>query len=137
MNDDDDNVHFTFVVIPSQAKAFLCNSGEFQKGLNILLTANLDYFQSTQQKAEIFRLKGEFFQRMGDADKARECFTEALSLHNHLPKGWLSFGYHCDNCFSSTGQPIWLEYAVACYLQVSLGHMFYLFQTSLLHGSSR
>jgi transformation/transcription domain-associated protein len=49
-----------------------------------------------QHKAEIFRLKGEFYQKMNDSENANQAFSTAISFFKHLPKGWISWGNLCD-----------------------------------------
>ena len=84
-----------FVKIREQAKAHLEMKGELISGLNLLNATNLDYFLS-QDKAEIYRLRGEFMQKMGDSEDANQAFSNAISLFKHLPKGWISWGNYCD-----------------------------------------
>lgn len=133
--------------IREQAKAYLEMKNELVSGVNLLNSTNLEYFP-VQHKAEIFRLKGEFLQKTNDNDTANQMFSTAISLHKHLPKGWISWGNHCDKVrsdqfklhsfpqyrlisspvhaflqspcnqvYKETGEEIWLEYAVSCFLQ--------------------
>ena len=93
-------VHFyclqeAFVKIREQAKAYLEMKGELASGLNLINTTNLEYFP-VQHKAEIFRLKGDFMQKMNDLENANQAYSSAISLYKHLPKGWISWGNHCD-----------------------------------------
>jgi transformation/transcription domain-associated protein len=79
-------------------------------------STNLDYFQP-QHQAELFRLKGQFMQALGERDQANSNYSTALTIWDQLPDGWLSWGSHCDEMYESSGNHAWLEYAVSCYLQ--------------------
>ncbi|CAM6100600.1 unnamed protein product [Calypogeia fissa] len=105
-----------FVKIKEQAKAYLQMKGELVNGMNLINSTNLEYFP-VQHKAEINRLKGEFYQRMNDSENANQAFSMAISLFPNLAKGWLSWGNHCDQVYKETGEELWLEYAVSCLLQ--------------------
>ncbi|KAJ7563398.1 hypothetical protein O6H91_03G108600 [Diphasiastrum complanatum] len=109
-------VQEAFVKIREQAKAYLEMKGELIHGLNLINATNLEYFQ-VQHKAELFRLKGEFLQKMNDSENANQAFSTSISLFKHLPKGWISWGNHCDQVYKESGEDLWLEYAVSCFLQ--------------------
>ncbi|KAJ7564762.1 hypothetical protein O6H91_02G032300 [Diphasiastrum complanatum] len=109
-------VQEAFVKIREQAKAYLEMKGELIHGLNLINATNLDYFQ-VQHKAELIRLKGEFLQKMNDSENANQAFSNTISLFKHLPKGWISWGNHCDQVYKESGKDLWLEYAVSCFLQ--------------------
>lgn len=89
-----------FVKIREQAKAYLEMKGELVSGLNLINTTNLEYFP-LQHKAEIFRLKGDFLQKMQDSENANQAYSNAISFYKHLPKGWISWGNHCDQVICS------------------------------------
>ena len=109
------------VKICEQAKIYLSMEKGSDKlnGLNVINALNLEFFPK-EHKAEIFRLKGELLWSLGDVDGANSAMSTALSLHQHLPEGWLSWGALCDECYAKTSKPHWLEYAVTCYMQASL-----------------
>uniref|UniRef100_A0A7I4F837 Non-specific serine/threonine protein kinase n=1 Tax=Physcomitrium patens TaxID=3218 RepID=A0A7I4F837_PHYPA len=109
-------VQEAFVKIREQAKAYLEMKGELASGLSLINTTNLEYFP-LQHKAEIFRLKGDFLQKMNDMENANQAYCTAISLYKHLPKGWISWGNHCDQVYKETNEDLWLEYAVSCFLQ--------------------
>jgi transformation/transcription domain-associated protein len=90
------------VKIREQAKAYLEMKGELGNGMDLINTTNLEYFQ-VQHKAEIFRLKGEFYQKMNDSENANQAFSTAISFFKHLPKGWISWGNLCDQVSFSLG----------------------------------
>jgi len=90
--------------------------GELTLGLHLVNSTNLDYFQP-QHQAELFRLKGQFMQALGERDQANSNYSTALTIWDQLPDGWLSWGSHCDEMYESSGNHAWLEYAVSCYLQ--------------------
>lgn len=68
-------------------------------------------------------------QALDDDEQANSAFSTSLSLWPSLAAGWLSWGTFCDHMYEKSrnsglpGQPgnhMWLEYAVTCYLQVTL-----------------
>lgn len=99
-----------------QARAHLHAPGELTLGLHLVNSTNLDYFQP-QHQAELFRLKGQFLQALGERDQANSNYSTALTIWDQLPDGWLSWGSHCDEMYENSGNHAWLEYAVSCYLQ--------------------
>lgn len=109
-------VQEAFVKIREQAKAYLEMRGEIQNGFNLISTTNLDYFP-VQHKAEILRLKGEFYQKMNDGESANQSYSDAISRFKNLYKGWISWGNYCDQVYEETHDDTWLEYAVSCFLQ--------------------
>ncbi|KAL0051806.1 hypothetical protein WJX82_002492 [Trebouxia sp. C0006] len=109
-------VQEAFVKIREQARAHLHAPGELTLGLHLVNSTNLDYFQP-QHQAELFRLKGQFMQALGERDQANSNYSTALTIWDQLPDGWLSWGSHCDEMYESSGNHAWLEYAVSCYLQ--------------------
>eukprot|EP00897_Mesotaenium_endlicherianum_P005503 jgi/Mesen1/4981/ME000248S04265 len=139
-------VQEAFVKIREEAKADIAMRGggeELAAGLASISTCNLDYFP-VAHKAEIWRLKGEMYQRMGEGENANQAYATAISLFRHHPKGWVSWGNYCDQLlllvlqlpsnarpaahrrrqaqgrgrvYKETGEQAWLEFAVACLLQ--------------------
>ncbi|KAL0020642.1 hypothetical protein WJX79_010395 [Trebouxia sp. C0005] len=109
-------VQEAFVKIREQARAHLHAPGELTLGLHLVNSTNLDYFQP-QHQAELFRLKGQFMQALGERDQANSNYSTALTIWDQLPDGWLSWGSHCDEMYESSSNHAWLEYAVSCYLQ--------------------
>lgn len=84
-----------FVKIREQAKAYLEMKGELTSGINLINSTNLEYFP-VKNKAEIFRLKGDFLVKMNDSENANIVYSNAISLFKNLPKGWISWGNYCD-----------------------------------------
>ncbi|XP_042382892.1 transcription-associated protein 1-like [Zingiber officinale] len=109
-------VQEAFVKIREQAKAYLEMKGELISGLNLINNTNLEYFP-VKHKAEIFRIKGDFLSKMNDCENANLAYSNAISLFKHLPKGWISWGNHCDMVYKETHDELWLEYAVSCFFQ--------------------
>jgi len=90
---------------------------EMHGGLNMINNTNLEYFNE-KQKSELFRLKAEFYRRLGQSREAFESFGQAAALCPKYGKAWLTWGEYCDTIFQGNQQT--LEYAVhalACYLQ--------------------
>lgn len=69
--------------------------GELVSGLNLINNTNLEFFP-VKNKAEIFRLKGDFMLKMNDCENANVAYSNAITLFKHLPKGWISWGNYCD-----------------------------------------
>lgn len=88
-----------FVKIVEQAKAYLETKGEVTAGLNLINNTNLEYFPP-KHKAEIFRLKGDFFLKLNDSENANLAYSNAISLFKNLPKGWISWGNYCDMVYT-------------------------------------
>uniref|UniRef100_A0A7N0UBU8 Non-specific serine/threonine protein kinase n=1 Tax=Kalanchoe fedtschenkoi TaxID=63787 RepID=A0A7N0UBU8_KALFE len=109
-------VQEAFVKIREQAKAYLEMKELLTTGLNLINSTNLEYF-SVKHKAEIFRLKGDFFLKLNDGENANVAYSTAITLFKNLSKGWISWGDYCDMVYKETHDEIWLEYAVSCFLQ--------------------
>ncbi|CAH8274165.1 unnamed protein product [Arabidopsis lyrata] len=109
-------VQEAFVKIKEQAKAHLETKGELATGLNLVNSTNLEFFLA-KNKAEIFRLKGDFHLKLNDTEGANIAYSNAITLFKNLPKGWISWGNYCDMAYQDTQDEIWLEYAVSCFLQ--------------------
>ncbi|KAG8079526.1 hypothetical protein GUJ93_ZPchr0007g3092 [Zizania palustris] len=103
-------VQEAFVKICEQAKAYLEMKGELVSGLNLINNTNLEFFP-VKNKAEIFRLRGDFLLKMNDCENANVAYSNAITLFKHLPKGWISWGSYCDMIFKQTNEELWLEYA--------------------------
>ncbi|XP_024004594.1 transformation/transcription domain-associated protein isoform X2 [Eutrema salsugineum] len=109
-------VQEAFVKIKEQAKAYMETKGELATGLNLVNSTNLEFFLA-KNKAEIFRLKGDFHLKLNDTEGANIAYSNAITLFKNLPKGWISWGNYCDMAYQETEDEIWLEYAVSCFLQ--------------------
>ncbi|KAH9312040.1 hypothetical protein KI387_027075, partial [Taxus chinensis] len=109
-------VQEAFVKLREQAKACLEMRGELTNGINLINNTDLEYF-SAQHKAEIFRLKGEFSQKLGDDETAYHAYSEAICLSKNLSEGWISWGNYCDQMYKETKEEISLEHAVTCFLE--------------------
>lgn len=111
-------VQEAFVKICEQAKAYLdmTHVNDITAGLNLLNTTNLDYFQPHHQ-AEIFRLKGLFYQALDDMEAAGTNFSTSLVLWRESPDSWVSWGTFWDQQYQSKPNNELLEYTVHCYLQ--------------------
>jgi len=109
-------VQEAFVKICEQAKAYLEMKGELVSGLNLINNTNLEFFP-VKNKAEIFRLRGDFLLKMNECETANQSYSNAITLFKHLPKGWISWGNYCDMVFKETKDEVWLEYAVSCFFQ--------------------
>lgn len=109
-------VQEAFVKIREQCNAYLEMPGELISGLNLINTSNLEYFQ-VQHKAELFRLKGLFYEKLGDNESANQSLGVAVGLCKQSPEGWMSWAKYCDNMFKSSESLEYLEQCTTCYLQ--------------------
>lgn len=109
-------VQEAFVKIREQAKAYLEMTEELTHGLSLINSTNLEYFP-VKNKAEIFRLKGDFLLKLKDREAANNSYSNAINLFKNLTKGWISWGSYCDMAYNETQDEIWLEYSVSCFLQ--------------------
>ena len=64
-------------------------------GLVMLNKTNFGYF-SKEQQSELFRLKGLFFERLGDVNKAQESFAKGMCISDDSGEGWLSWAQFYD-----------------------------------------
>jgi len=112
------DVQEAFAKIREQAKAYLAAGDEITTGLNLITTTNLEYF-TPEHQAELFRLKGLFYEKLNEHPAANNAFSTALTLHHQLPEGWLSWAEFNDSMYTSTAgvDKSYLEPAAACYLQ--------------------
>jgi transformation/transcription domain-associated protein len=136
-------VQEAFSKLREQSKACLEMEGETVTGLNALEGTSLDFFHA-HHKAELFRLKGQFQERMGDGDGAHASYATSLSLCKQLSKAWISWGEFCSRqatqsatagaaaaaaavggsvAVAAAGQDEdgarWVEYSATCYLQAA------------------
>jgi len=92
---------------------------EHRGGLNIINNTNLDYFTSNQ-KAELFRLKGMFLGSLGAVQDANHAYSHAMQICGSYGKGWYSWAKYCDSIFSDQKKVHYAVQALACYLQAVL-----------------
>jgi hypothetical protein len=64
-------------------------------GLNELNRCNMDLF-SSQQKAELFTLKGRFLMQLNRDDEVADVFSTALSVASDVGAAWLAWAKHSD-----------------------------------------
>eukprot|EP00466_Bigelowiella_natans_P000476 jgi/Bigna1/33130/e_gw1.1.3.1 len=105
-----------FSKLREHIKCCLQSPMEIRAALNIISKTNLEYF-SNEQKAEIFRLKGEALQHLGYGDESNTAFSAAISICDSYGKAWLSWAIFCDRVFTLKQDLQWAKHAVVCYLQ--------------------
>ena len=74
--------------------------GERHAGLSMVNSTKLDYFND-RQKAELFRLKGEFLNALGD-DKvpdSQAALSHSMWVCDSYAKGWLSWAHLLDRMY--------------------------------------
>ena len=97
-------------------KCCLQQPNEIRAALN--MTNKTSIFEFTdEQKAEIFRLKGEALQHLGYGDESNTAFSSAISICDSYGKAWLSWAIFCDRVFNIKQDLQWAKHAVVCYLQ--------------------
>ena len=104
----------SFNKLREHIKCCLSSPSEMSAALNIISATNLDYFQP-EQKAEMFRLKGEALQHLGYGDESNTAFSACLSICDNYGKGWLSWGSFCDRVFSLKKDIQWADHALVCF----------------------
>lgn len=112
------DVQDAFSKLREQVSICYESSTEYDGGLSILNSTNLDYF-SLRQKAEMFRLKALFLEAKGNLAEANQTFSHCLQICDSYGKGWLSWGHYCYRLFMARGKTD-LQFAaqtIACYLQ--------------------
>ena len=87
----------------------------------LISASSIDRF-SREQRAELFRLKGEALEHLGLGEEAHKAFSSSLSLCDEYGKGWMSWGNFCDQLFSLQKDRQWAEYTLSCYLQAVKYH---------------
>ncbi|GAB5370731.1 hypothetical protein AAMO2058_001518200 [Amorphochlora amoebiformis] len=105
-----------FSKLRENIKCCLQSPMEIRAALNIISKCNLEYF-TNEQKAEIFRLKGEALQHLGYGDESNTAFSAAISICDTYGKAWLSWAIFCDRVFTLKQDLQWAKHAVVCYLQ--------------------
>jgi transformation/transcription domain-associated protein len=98
------DVHDAFQKLREQIVA--CRDGpdtatDLRGGLSIVNNTNLDYF-SSQQKAELFRLKASFLSALGSRSKANQAYCHSSQISPGYGKTWLSWGEHCVEMAEAT-----------------------------------
>lgn len=105
-----------FTRLREQIKTCLQSPVELNASLNILSSTNLEYF-TVEQKAEMFRLKGEALQHLGYGDESNTAFSACLSICDSYGKGWASWASFCDRVFTLKKDVQWADHALVCYIQ--------------------
>ena len=132
-----------FMRLTERVKALLAKDNEGSgedpaAALADLESQNLESFSNANQKAELFRLRGEALHCAGDSDGATQAYVTSVTLHTRLGQAWVNWGEHVDcvgskaaaestgtsgsahangNAGSETETAQWSEYAATCYLQ--------------------
>lgn len=112
------DVQDAFSKLREQVSICYESSTEYDGGLGILNSTNLDFF-NLRQKAEMFRLKALFLEAQGNLTDANQTFSHCLQICDSYGKGWLSWGHYCYRLFLASGKTD-LQFAaqtIACYLQ--------------------
>ena len=108
-------VQEAFNKIKEQAMAYLETGNQMKQALNLVNSANLEYFQPTLQ-AEVFRLKGCIFEKLGNMEEASANYATSVSIDKQLHGSWFSWGKFNKEAFVKSDDPAYLENAVLCFL---------------------
>ena len=74
-------------------------------GLNIINNTNLEYFNQ-EQKAELFRLKAMFLNKLGNQAKANNLFCQATMIAPSYARSWDTWGVHCTRMSSQEADDV-------------------------------
>jgi transformation/transcription domain-associated protein len=85
------DVNDCFMKLREQIVVCLSSDSELNGGLNIINSTNLEFFD-WPQKAELFRLKGIFLERLGQLTAAEQAFSQSVQMCPSNGKGWFSWG---------------------------------------------
>lgn len=103
-----------FTRVREQIRMCMCSPVQYKDALALINSINIDYFTNVQvclclgvfidwfltgivvKKAELFRLKGDALQHLGQGDDANACFSTALYVCENHGKSWLSWADFCD-----------------------------------------
>lgn len=80
-----------FTKLREQIVVCLSSEKELSGGLNIINSTNLEFFD-WPQKAELFRLKGIFLERLGQITAAEQAFSQSVQMCPANAKSWFSWG---------------------------------------------
>ncbi|CEP01214.1 hypothetical protein PBRA_001820 [Plasmodiophora brassicae] len=104
-----------FTRVREQIRMCMCSPVQYKDALALINSINIDYFTNVQ-KAELFRLKGDALQHLGQGDDANACFSTALYVCENHGKSWLSWADFCDRVFAMKKDREWATCAVSCYM---------------------
>lgn len=76
----------------------LKSESQWNAGLNIINTTNLEYFNE-MQKSELFRLKAVFQEHLGLVTESYASFSQSVQLCSSNGKAWYSWGEFCYDLF--------------------------------------
>lgn len=107
-----------FVKLREQVKCYFQVPSHYKNGLDIINSTNLDYF-APRQKAEFFKLKGQFLSKMNISDEANAALSTAVAIYDGTAGGWVAWGEFCDRQFFNESKGKWAECAVTCFLQAA------------------
>ncbi len=107
------DVQESFLKLREQIKTCLQSPSELNTALSIISSTNLDLFLP-EQRAELFRLKGEALQHLGYGDESNTAYSACLSICDTFGKGWLSWALFCDRVFSLKKDIQWADHALVC-----------------------
>ena len=101
-----------------------------KRGLHLILNTSMDYFYF-EQRAELHRLKGDFFCNLGQFNDAHVSFSAATVICSSYGRAWFAWAALCESqyarlvvmCDNARRHVSLLKYSIKCYLAaVEHGH---------------
>lgn len=89
------DVQDAFLKLREQVVAYQCSSPDLLKGgLNLVNSTNLSFFDS-RQKAELFRLKAVFLNKLNDKPSSNQAYCNAVQICPAYARAWIDWGHLC------------------------------------------
>eukprot|EP00611_Tribonema_gayanum_P023716 TRINITY_DN5051_c0_g1_i1.p1 TRINITY_DN5051_c0_g1~~TRINITY_DN5051_c0_g1_i1.p1 ORF type:complete len:1274 (+),score=406.51 TRINITY_DN5051_c0_g1_i1:441-3824(+) len=105
-----------FELLREQILVCLSSSAHYRGGLHMINNVNMESFDS-QQKAELFRMKGQFLHKLGARNEANAAFSHSLQVSGNFGKGWYSWAQCCDAVLAEQMKVHCAMQSMACYMQ--------------------
>ncbi|KAG5177723.1 hypothetical protein JKP88DRAFT_189050 [Tribonema minus] len=105
-----------FELLREQILVCLSSAAHYRGGLHVINNVNMESFDS-QQKAELFRMKGQFLHKLGARNEANAAFSHSLQVSGNFGKGWYSWAQCCDAVLAEQMKVHCAMQSMACYMQ--------------------
>lgn len=86
-----------------------------ERALHVLNISGLKHFNETQ-KSELFCVKAEIKQKLGQLDEANGSFSASLAISGDNFYAWNKWGKFCDGIYTGKKDKRWAMYALISYL---------------------
>jgi hypothetical protein len=89
------DIEYEFLKLREQILNYQLSSADsLKKGLNLVNSTNLSFFNS-QQKAEFFRLKACLFHQLNEKPKSNQAYCHAVQICPTYARTWVDWGQLC------------------------------------------